>query len=86
MNLGEKLRTLRQMEGTLRGLGREMTQQEMVARHPQRKPGIDQPVLSVADREWKPPSSDQRHPVAAGKFFKVHPGYLVDDPEVFIPN
>ena len=31
MTLGEKLRYLRQMEGTLRGLDREMTQQEVVA-------------------------------------------------------
>jgi len=30
MTLGEKLRYLRQMEGTLRGLSREMTQQELV--------------------------------------------------------
>ena len=30
MKLGEKLRYLRLMEGTLRGLGREMTQQETV--------------------------------------------------------
>src|SRR5262249_32685805 len=30
MTLGEKLRYLRQMEGTLRGLDRELTQQELV--------------------------------------------------------
>ena len=29
MKLGEKLRYLREMEGTLRGLDRELTQQEM---------------------------------------------------------
>ena len=31
MTLGEKLRYLRSMEGTLRGLNRDMTQQEVVA-------------------------------------------------------
>ena len=30
MRLGEKIRYLRLVEGTLRGLGREMTQQELV--------------------------------------------------------
>ena len=30
MRLGEKLRYLREVEGTLRGLGRELTQQEVV--------------------------------------------------------
>src|SRR5207248_1278292 len=30
MNLGEKIRYLREVEGSLRGMGREMTQQEMV--------------------------------------------------------
>ena len=30
MRLGEKLRYLREVEGTLRGLDREMTQQEVV--------------------------------------------------------
>ena len=30
MRLGEKIRYLREMEGTLRGVGREMTQQEIV--------------------------------------------------------
>ena len=32
MKLGAKLRYLREVEGTLRGLGREMTQQEVVRR------------------------------------------------------
>ncbi len=32
MKLGEKIRYLREVEGSLRGLGRPMTQQEIVAR------------------------------------------------------
>ena len=51
MTLGQKLRQLRHLEGELRGLGRELTQSELV-RAIRSELGADhQPVLSVADRE-----------------------------------
>jgi len=47
MRLGEKIRYLREMEGALRGLDRDMTQQEVVhaIKKEQRKP-ISQSYLS----------------------------------------
>ena len=60
MRLGEKLRYLRLVEGTLRGLGREMTQQDL-ARALKRElgGGLSQSYLS-ADRKRRPAASDQR--------------------------
>ena len=83
MTLGEKLRYLRQMEGTLRGQGREMTQQEVVrAIRKEARGSISQSYLSQIE------SGSRRHltndtRLLLSKFFKVHPGYLVDDPEGF---
>ena len=80
MTLGEKLRYLRQMEGTLRNLGREMTQQEVVqAIKKERHGSISQSYLSQIE------SGSRRHltndtRLLLSSFFKVHPGYLVDDP------
>jgi transcriptional regulator with XRE-family HTH domain len=83
MNLGEKLRYLRQMEGTLRGLGREMTQQEVVrAVKKESHRSISQSYLSqIENRSRRHLTSNTRMLLA--NFFKVHPGYLVDDPEGF---
>ena len=81
MNLGEKLRYLRQMEGTLRGLDREMTQQEVVqAIKKELHQSISQSYLSQIE------SGTRRHltnntRMLLSNFFKVHPGYLVNDPE-----
>ena len=83
MTLGEKLRYLRQLEGTLRGLEREMTQQEIVrAIKKEARGSISQSYLSQIE------NSSRRHltnntRLLLSKFFKVHPGYLVDDPEGF---
>ncbi len=83
MTLGEKLRYLRSMEGTLRNLGRDMTQQEVVAAI---KSGmgesISQAYLSQIERGVRPHLTNKTRMLLA-KFFKVHPGYLVDDPEGF---
>jgi transcriptional regulator with XRE-family HTH domain len=83
MKLGEKLRYLREVEGTLRGLGREMTQQEIVraVRHESGK-SISQSYLSQIERGTRPHLTNATRMLLA-RFFKVHPGYLVDDPEGF---
>jgi len=81
MKLGEKLRYLRLMEGTLRGLDREMTQQE-VAKALKEETGqsLSQSYLSQIESGARPHLTNSSR-MLLSKFFKVHPGYLVDDPE-----
>jgi transcriptional regulator with XRE-family HTH domain len=83
MKLGEKIRYLREVEGTLRGLGREMTQQELVqAIRKDLGKSISQSYLSQIERGTRPHLTNSSRMLLA-HFFKVHPGYLVDDPEGF---
>ncbi|MBI3470268.1 MAG: helix-turn-helix transcriptional regulator [Candidatus Solibacter usitatus] len=83
MTLGEKLRYLRQVEGTLRGLERELSQQEVV-RAVKKELGrsISQSYLSQIESGARPHLTNSTR-LLLSKFFKVHPGYLVDDPEGF---
>jgi transcriptional regulator with XRE-family HTH domain len=83
MKLGEKLRYLREVEGTLRGLDRELSQLEM-ARLIQKELGksISQSYLSQIESGARPHLTNSTRMLLA-RFFKVHPGYLVDDPEGF---
>ena len=81
MTLAEKIRYLREVEGSLRGLNRPMTQVELVqgVRSEQGK-SISQSYISQIE------GGSRRHMTQASrsllaKFFKVHPGFLVDDPE-----
>ena len=80
MRLGEKIRYLRSMEGAIRGLDREMTQPE-VARALEREVGksISQSYLSQIESGARPHLTNTTRMLLA-RFFKVHPGYLVDDP------
>jgi transcriptional regulator with XRE-family HTH domain len=83
MRLGEKLRYLRLVEGTLRGLEREMSQAEVaraVANELDRS--ISQAYLSQIESGRRPHLTNTTRMLLA-RFFKVHPGYLVDDPEGF---
>src|SRR5215472_11532084 len=83
MKLGEKLRYLRLMEGNLRGMAREMTQQEVVkAVTRELKLKISQSYLSQIENGSRPHLTNKTRLLLA-RFFKVHPGYLVDDPEGF---
>src|SRR4029453_5780893 len=81
MRLGEKIRYLREVEGALRGLSREMTQQEGVraVKKELRKP-ISQSYLSQIESGARPHLTNSTRLLLA-RFFKVHPGYFVDDPE-----
>jgi len=69
------------MEGTLRGLGREMTQQE-TSRAILKEAGkaLSQSYLSQLEGGSRPHLTNSTRMLLA-RFFKVHPGYLVDDPE-----
>ena len=90
MRLGDKIRYLREVEGSLRGLGRAMTQQELVsairreagARDSRKSDhrGISQPYLSQIENGTRPHLTNSSRMLLAS-FFKVHPGYLVNDPE-----
>ena len=83
MTLGEKLRYLRLVEGNLRGQNREMTQLEVV-RAVRKELGlkISQSYLSQIENGSRPHLTNTTR-LLLSKFFKVHPGYLVDDPEGF---
>lgn len=81
MTLAEKIRYLREVEGSLRELGRPMTQLELVkAIRKEQGKSISQSYVSQIE------NGSRRHMTQAtrsllAKFFKVHPGFLVDDPE-----
>lgn len=94
MKLSEKIRYLREVEGGLRGLNRAMTQQELVRAIQQSEEGktarkkngavrgatISQSYLSQIESGARPHLTNATRLLLA-RFFKVHPGYLVDDPE-----
>ncbi|MGA7236735.1 MAG: helix-turn-helix transcriptional regulator [Bryobacteraceae bacterium] len=83
MKLGEKIRYLREVEGTLRGFDREISQLEL-ARLIEKESGksISQSYLSQIESGARPHLTNGTRMLLA-RFFKVHPGYLVDDPEGF---
>jgi transcriptional regulator with XRE-family HTH domain len=83
MTLAQKLRQLRQLEGDLRGLGREITQSELVrAIKSELDETISQSYLSLIEKGARQHLSNESRQLLA-KFFKVHPGYLVSDPPGF---
>src|SRR4051794_38698875 len=81
MTLAEKIRYLREVEGSLRGLNRPMTQVELVQGvRSELGKSISQSYVSQIE------SGSRRHMTQSSrsllaKFFKVHPGFLVDDPD-----
>ena len=86
MKLGEKIRYLREVEGSLRGLNRAMSQQELVrAIEAETKSKLSQSYLSLLESGARPHMTSTTRQILAG-FFKIHPGYLVDDPEGYSPE
>jgi transcriptional regulator with XRE-family HTH domain len=80
MTLAEKLRYLREVEGSLRGLERPMTQLELVrAIRKEQGKAISQSYISQIENGSRPHMTQSTRSLLA-KFFKVHPGFLVDDP------
>ena len=80
MTLGEKVRSLRSVEGDLRGLGREMSQQEVAAAIRQELgESFSQSYLSQIESGTRPHLTHNTR-LLLSRFFKVHPGYLVTDP------
>src|SRR6185503_9725311 len=83
MTLGAKIRYLREVEGALRGRGRAMTQLEVVrAIKKELRKTISQSYLSQIESGARPHLTNDTRLLLA-RFFKVHPGYLVEDPEGF---
>ena len=84
MKLSEKIRYLREVEGSLRGLDRAMTQQELVRAIAAeiKGRGISQSYLSLIESGARPHLTNTTRLLLA-RFFKVHPGYLVEDPADF---
>ena len=86
MTLGQKIRYLRTVEGGLRGLGRPMTQLEVVrAMKRELKKTLSQPYLSQIESGKRPHVTATTRALLA-RFFRVHPGFLVDDPRGFDAN
>lgn len=83
MKLGEKLRYLREIEGALRGRAGALTQAEVVRLlKKELREAISQAYLSQIESGARPHLTNSSRMLLA-KFYKVHPGYLVDDPEGF---
>lgn len=81
MTLAEKSRYLREVEGSLRGLERPMTQLELVsAVRKELGKSISQSYISQIENGSRRHMTQSSRSLLA-KFFKVHPGFLVDDPE-----
>ena len=83
LKLGEKIRYLREVEGSMRGMGRPMTQLELVRAIREelgKGNSISQSYLSQIENGARPHMTQSSRALLA-KFFKVHPGFLVDDPD-----
>jgi transcriptional regulator with XRE-family HTH domain len=81
MTLGEKIRYLREVEGSLRGMERPLTQQELLKSiRKETGKAISQSYLSQIESGKRPHMTQSTRTLLA-RFFKVHPGFLVDDPE-----
>ena len=81
MTLGDKLRSLRAVEGSLRGLGRPMTQLELHrAMKKEVGRGLSQAYLSQIESGSRPHLTQATRELLA-RFFRVYPGFLVDDPD-----
>src|SRR5262249_4108481 len=81
MTLAEKIRYLREVEGSLRGFDRPMTQQELLQALRKETGGSLRPSYLSQIEGGKRPHMTQATRTLLAKFFKVHPGFLVDDPE-----
>ncbi len=80
MNLAEKIKHLREVEGELRGYNRPMTQMEVVkAMQEELGTSISQAYLSQLEKAKRLHLTASSRDLLA-RFFKVHPGYLVSDP------
>src|SRR5712692_9757772 len=86
MTLGHKIRSLRAVEGSLRGFGRPMTQLELAkAMKREVGRGLSQAYLSQIEGGTRPHLTHRTRTLLA-RFFRVYPGFLVDDPDGYTPE
>jgi transcriptional regulator with XRE-family HTH domain len=86
MTVGQKLAKLRALAGFSRGLERELTQAEVSKAILKELDGkISQSYLSQLESGARPHMTGNTRLLLA-RFFKVHPGYLVDDLEDHHPH
>jgi transcriptional regulator with XRE-family HTH domain len=79
MNLSEKMKHLREVEGELRGLNRPMTQTEVVkAMQEELNESITQAYFSQLENGKRVHLTSSSRDLLS-RFFKVQPGYLVSD-------
>jgi len=79
MDLSEKIKHLREVEGELRGLNRPMTQTEVVkAMQEELNESITQAYLSQLENGKRVHLTASSRDLLS-RFFKVQPGYLVSD-------
>lgn len=85
MKVGEKLAQLRTLEGFARGLGRELTQGEVSRGIREELDGqISQSYLSQLESGARAHMTGPTR-LLLSRFFKVHPGHLVDDADDLPP-
>lgn len=83
LRLAEKLQHLRALEGELRGLGRPISKTEVVRlMRGELGESLSLPYLSQIETGARPHLTSGSRDLLA-RFFRVHPGYLVGDPEGF---
>lgn len=86
MLLSEKLIILRKLEGTLRGLNRSITKSEIVRLiEAELGESISQAYLSQLESGKRPHMTEKTRDLLS-RFFRVHPGFFVSDPEGFHTN
>src|SRR5260370_24126200 len=86
MTLGNKLRSLRSVEGSLRGLGRPMTQQELAkAMKKEVGRGLSQAYLSQIESGTRPHLTHGTRTLRA-RFSLADPGPRVADPTAHRPD
>lgn len=83
MYLAEKLPHLRDVEGEMRGLGRPLSKTEVVRlMRAELGAALSLPYLSQIESGARAHLTARSRELLA-RFFHVHPGYLVSDPEGF---
>lgn len=83
MRLAEKLQHLRALEGQLRGFGQPLSKSQVVRlMRAELGQALSLPYLSQIESGARPHLTVRSRELLAS-FFRVHPGYLVGDPEGF---